>query len=419
MIVLLNIALKSLLNRKTPFILSIISISLSIILFLGVNRIKEGTKESFANTVSQADLIIGARGSGLQLLLYTIFHLGNATNNISWSSYETIKNNPMIDWVIPFSMGDSYRGYRVIATNENFFKHYRFLGERKIELTAGKIPNDIFEVALGAHIAQQQKLKVGDKITLSHGLSQQTIFQHTDMPFVVSAIINETNTPVDRALYITLEGMEAIHIDWQDGIPNQKEHSTTSLKKEDIRISSLTSILARADNRINTLALMRDINEFKKEPLMAVIPGSVLNQLWETVSYVEAAFEVILIFVILIGILGMMISIYTSLDSRRRELAILRAIGASHKSIIFLLVLESFLTCSLGCLLGYCVNFFSIKIINPFIIKEFGIIIQQNSIQKFELFYLLIIILFASIIGLIPALKAYKNSLTDGLSIRI
>lgn len=417
MIVLLNVAFKSLLNRKTPFILSIISISLSIILFLGVNRIKEGTKESFANTVSQADLIIGARGSGLQLLLYTIFHLGNATNNISWSSYENIKSNPNIDWVIPFSLGDSYRGYRVIATNENFYAHYRYLGERKIELAAGNIPIDIYGVALGAQVAKQEKLKVGDRIILSHGISQQTIFQHADNPFVVTAVLKETNTPVDRALYITLEGMEAIHIDWQDGIPQHNAKSKT-IKKDDIHISSITSILARADNRINTLSLMRNINEFKKEPLMAVIPGSVLSQLWETVSYAEAAFEVILIFVILIGIFGMMISIYTSLDSRRRELAILRAIGASHKAIIFLLISESFLTCTLGCLLGYIVNFFSLKIINPFILKEFGIIIQQHSMQKFEIFYLLIIVLFACIIGIIPAIKAYKNSLTDGLSIR-
>lgn len=419
MITLFYIAIKSLGNRKVSIFLSMLSIALSVTLFLSVTVIKNGTKESFANTVSQADLIIGARGSGLQLLLYTIFQIGNATNNISWSSYENIKNKPNIEWLIPFSMGDSYRGFRVIATNEQFYAHYRYFGEKKILLKKGNIPKNIYDVAIGAQVAAQENLKIGDRIVLAHGISEQTIFQHDDQPFIVSAILEATNTPVDRALYVTLEGMEAIHINWKDGIPNSGSDVKKNLTKEDIKISQITSILARADNRINTLSLMREINEYKAEPLMAVIPGSVLSQLWSTLSYAEAAFELILLFVILLGILGMMIAIYNSLESRRREIAILRAIGASAKSIIFLLVLESFITSLLGCVLGYLINFIGIKLINPFIVKEFGILIQASRFHFFEFLYLFIFILCACLIGLIPAIKAYKNSLTDGLSIRI
>ncbi|WGL60163.1 ABC transporter permease [Pigmentibacter sp. JX0631] len=419
MITLFKVAFQSLLNRKTSFVLSILSIALSVTLFLAVNVIKDGTKESFSNTVSQADLIVGARGSGLQLLLYTIFHLGSATNNISWQSYDAIKNLPNVAWTIPFSLGDSFHGFRVIATNENFYNYYRYLGDKKIELISGHMPNNIFETVIGSRVAETEKLKVGDKITLAHGISEQSIFKHDDKPFIVSGIIKETNTSIDRALYITLEGMEAIHIDWKDGIPSRQEKTKENIRKEDIQITQITSFLLRADNRINTLSLMRLINDYKKEPLLAAIPGSILSQFWETIAYAESAFQIILIFVVLIGILGMMISIYTSLESRRRELAILRSIGASAKAIVFLLIMESFIICFLGCLFGLIISYGSIYFLEPIVLNKFGILINHNGFKNFEYVYLLIIISFACLIGIIPALKAYRNSLTDGLSIKI
>ena len=419
MITLCKVAIQSLLNRKAPFVLSILSIALSVTLFLAVNVIKDGTKESFSNTVSQADLIVGARGSGLQMLLYTIFHLGSATNNISWQSYEAIKNLPNVEWTIPFSLGDSFHGFRVIATNENFYNHYRYLGNKKIELISGHIPNNIFETVIGSRIAEKEKLKIGDKITLAHGISEQSIFKHEDKPFLVSGIIKETNTPIDRALYITLEGMEAIHIDWKDGIPSVQQKTQENITKEDIQVTQITSFLLRADNRINTLSLMRSINDYKKEPLLAAIPGSILSQFWETIAYAESAFQIILIFVVLIGILGMMISIYTSLESRRREMAILRSIGASAKAIVFLLVMESFIICFLGCLFGLIISYVSVFFLEPIVLNKFGILINHNGFKNLEYIYLLIIISFACLIGIIPALKAYRNSLTDGLSIKI
>ena len=419
MITLFDVAIKSLLNRKTPFILSIASIALSVTLFLAVNVIRDGTKQSFSNTVSQADLIIGARGSGLQLLLYTIFHLGSATNNISWQSYESIKNMPNVEWTIPFSLGDSFHGFRVIATNENFYNHYHYLGDKNIELVSGSIPKNIYDTVIGARVAEVEKLKVGDKVTLAHGITEQSIFKHDDSPFIITGIIKETNTPIDRALYITLEGMEGIHIDWKDGIPSHQKNTKETIKKEDIQVTQITSMLLRADNRINTLSLMRSINDFKKEPLLAAIPGSILSQFWETISYAESAFQIILIFVILIGILGMMISIYTSLESRRREIAILRSIGTSYIAIVALLVMESFIICFFGCILGIFISYISLYFLKPFILNKFGILISQNGLQNFDYIYILIIISFACLIGIIPALKAYRNSLTDGLSIKI
>lgn len=422
MITLLKIAFQSLLNRKMSFILTVFSIALSIMLFLGIDRIKVGAKESFSNTISKTDLIVGSRGSGIQLLLYTLFHMGNATNNISWSSYENIKSNPEVSWTIPISLGDSYNGFRVIASDKNLYEHYQFFGDKKIELLEGKIPNNVFETALGIDVAKKENLKLGDQISLTHGISNGPgIITHNDKPFTVVAILKETTTPLDRAIYITLEGMEAIHIDWSDGAPPLpgKEITKNQIKKEEIKIAQITSFLLGAQSRISALSLLREINNYKKEPLMAIIPGATLSQLWETISYAEIAFQIISIFVVVVGIIGMMVSIYTSLENRRREIAILRAIGTDYKSIIFLLLSESFIISFFGCIFGYIFFYGFIKIAQPFILNEFGILIPSIILQPNEYIYLIIVIFISCIIGIIPAIKAYKNSLSDGLSIKI
>lgn len=422
MIILLKIAFQSLLNRKMTFILTIFSIAISIMLFLGIDRIRQGAKESFSNTISKTDLVVGARGSGLQLLLYTVFHMGNATNNISWSTYEQIKNNPDVKWTIPFSLGDSYHGFRVVATDQNLYEHYRFFGDKKIELTEGKIPNEIFDVALGSEMAKKERLKIGDKISLTHGVSDGPgIIIHKDKPFTIVSILKETGTPLDRAAYITLEGMEAIHIDWTNGAPPVpgKEVTQNQIKKENIKVGQMTSFLLGAQTRISALSLQREINNYKKEAIMAVIPGVALSQLWETVGYAETALQIISAFVVAIGLIGMMVAIYTSLETRRREMSILRAVGAGSKTIVFLLLSESFIISILGCILGYIFCYGAIIVARPFLLNEFGLLIPMISLQVYEYYYLIIVVLFSCIIGIVPAIKAYKNSLNDGLSIRI
>ncbi|MGZ3809062.1 MAG: ABC transporter permease, partial [Bacteriovorax sp.] len=128
---------KSIKNRKFTSLLCVLSIALSVTLFLGIERIRNGAREGFTNTISKTDLIIGAKGGPLQLLLYTVFHIGGAVNNIRMSTYDEIRNNHLVEWSIPISLGDTYKGYRVVATDENFFEHYRFRGDKQVVLETG------------------------------------------------------------------------------------------------------------------------------------------------------------------------------------------------------------------------------------------------------------------------------------------
>ena len=411
---------KSVQNRKLTSLLCVASIALSVALLLGVERIKNGARDGFTNTISQTDLIVGAKGGPLQLVLYTVFRIGSPTNNIRFSSYTKIKNLPEVDWTIPISLGDAYRGYRVVGTNENFFKHYRYRRNQKIEVLNGKIPIGIFDVVLGYEVAQKFQHKTSDSIILSHGISEKSFMDHSVTPFKVVGILNPTATPIDRSIFITLEGMEAMHIGWDKGVPGKNSTVTPeNLKKENIHIGQITSFLLKTKNRIQTLKLQRKIDSFPEDPLMAVIPGLALHQLWKTLSYIENILYLISLCVLAVGLISVIVSLYTSLNERRREIAIFRALGAGAGKVVSLLLVESSLIVLVGTLIGTALLYLCLFMVRPYLESNFSLYLPNQFLSSTELIYLGSILLGGITAGFIPAIKAYRNSLQDGLTIQV
>ena len=411
---------KSVQNRKLTSLLCVASIALSVALLLGVERIKNGARDGFTNTISQTDLIVGAKGGPLQLVLYTVFRIGSPTNNIRFSSYTKIKNLPEVDWTIPISLGDAYRGYRVVGTDENFFKHYRYRRNKKIEALDGKIPIGIFDVVLGYEVAQKFQHKTSDSIILSHGISEKSFMDHSVTPFKVVGILNPTATPIDRSIFITLEGMEAMHIGWDKGVPGKNSTVTPeNLKKENIHIGQITSFLLKTKNRIQTLKLQRKIDSFPEDPLMAVIPGLALHQLWKTLSYIENILYLISLCVLAVGLISVIVSLYTSLNERRREIAIFRALGAGAGKVVSLLLVESSLIVLVGTLIGTALLYLCLFMVRPYLESNFSLYLPIQFLSSTELIYLGSILLGGITAGFIPAIKAYRNSLQDGLTIQV
>ena len=216
--VLLSLAYQSLRSRKLTSALTLGSIALSVALLIGVEQVRLGGRESFANTISQTDLIVGARGGALQLLLYTVFRVGSATNNIAYASYDYFRKHPAVAWTIPYSLGDSHHGFRVVGTSQEFYQYYRYRRDRQVELAEGRVPSEIFDVALGSDVAAELKYRLGERVIITHGITHgRGLLEHDDKPFTVVGTLKKTATPVDRSLYITLEGMEAMHLDWAAG----------------------------------------------------------------------------------------------------------------------------------------------------------------------------------------------------------
>ena len=390
-------------------------------MLIGVERIRDGARESFSNTISQTDLIVGSKGGSIQLLLYAVFRMGSATGNLSWETFQKYSNHPAVEWTIPYSLGDSHRGFRVVGTNSSFYERYRFQGKRKVEIESGAATQGIFDVVLGADVAVGANYKVGDNIVVSHGVSSEAVIKHDNMPFKVVGIIKRTSTPIDRSVYVTLEGMEALHLDWGDGAPPRRGEETNpnSLRKEDIKVGQITAFLLRTKNRVETLRLQREINDDPNEPLMAIIPGVALNELWQGLSYAEDALRVVSVLVILVGLLGMLVSLYNSLNERRREMAILRAVGAGPGLILILLVLESTLLTLIGSVVGVGFTYGSLFVFNPLIERHFGLFVPINFLSVTEMVYLALVVACGILLGIIPAWRAYRNTLSDGLTIRV
>ena len=410
---------KSLKNRKFTSFLCILSIALSVTLFLGIERIRNGAKDGFTNTISQTDFIVGAKGSPLQLLLYTIFHIGGAVNNVSYDTYEKIKNNPKVAWTIPISLGDAYRGFRVVGTNENFYQHYRFRGDQKVELKEGQFATDTFDVVLGSTVAEKLNHKLNDQVIISHGLSAEAILSHDNTPFRIKGILKPTQTPIDTGVYISLEGMEAIHFGWETGVPSGETIDPTRFNKENIKITQITSFLVKLKSRITILNMRRTIDKYEEEAIMAIIPALSLQEMWETIGYVEQVLLLVSFCVLFVGILSILISLYTTINERRREMAILRSLGATSPNIFALLLYESALLVFTGCVIGVLWLYGLLYFVRPWLESNFSVYLPIEMLSKTEIYYLALIFVFGTLAGLIPAIKAYLNSLQDGLTIKV
>lgn len=415
------LSFRSMKNRMLSSLLTVLSISLSVSLLLGVQKVREGAKVSFENTISDTDLIIGARTGPVQLLLYSVFHIGNASNNISYSSYQDISKNKEVVWTIPISLGDSHKGYRVVGTNRKIFSHFKYGRKKPLRFDTGKEFSDTFQVVLGAEVAKKLSYKIGANLILSHGVSDISFQHHDDKPFTVSGILQKTGTPVDRSLFISLEGLEAMHLDWQDGAPPLEEERISAEQVKGMQLSpqSITAFLVGLRSKIGIFRLQREINQFETEALTAILPGATFRELWQTVGIAENALLVVSFFVVIAGVLGMLASILSTLDERRREIAIIRSLGGKPRDIFFLLLSESITLASMGCLLGTIGIYACLYFAQPFIESQFNFFIPIHTLSAYDIYLIMTVLGISIVAGTIPAVKAYRQSLTDGLSIKV
>lgn len=420
--ILLKLAVKSLRNRRLTTCLTILSITLSVALLLTIERAHRAAELGFTQTISRTDLIVGARSGSLQLLMYTVFNIGTATHNITYDTYEKYKTHPQVAWTVPYSLGDSHKGFRVIGTTNDFFKHYHFRNSKNVEFSEGHDFRELWDVVVGSQVARNLNYKIGSQVVVAHGVTKGLAIQeHGEKPFVVNGILKPTGTAIDRSVYISLKGMEAIHMDWQEGIaPTGK----TAIAKENIdesklEVKAITSFFLGAKSRIYSLQLQREINANRDEPLMAIIPGVVLNELWQGMSYVEGVLRFISWVVIGVGLVSMLIALMTSLNERRREMSILRAIGASGSQIAGLLVFESTLLTMLGVASGTAFSVLSMALLSPWLESRFGLYLAGEVFTFAEVAYLGVTLVLGFLIGLVPAIKAQQQALKDGLSIKV
>lgn len=416
---LLRLALKSARFRRTSLLLTVFSIAISVTLLLGVDKIRKEAKTSFLNTVSQTDLIVGARSGPTNLLLYSVFHVGNATNNVSWETYEEIASRDEIAWTVPISLGDSHRGFRVMGTSVDYFTFYRYGDKRPLVFESGEQFDGVYDAVLGADVAEALGYEIGEEIVISHGLVSVDFAAHDDKPFTVVGILAKTGTPVDRTVHVSLAGIEAIHVDWQDGARSPVTIDAEQALRFDLTPTSITAFLVGLENRALTFRVQREINDYEGEPMSAIIPGSTLAEFWRSISTIEQVLFVVSGFVLVAGLLGMLTTILSTLNERRREIAVLRAIGARAAHVVLLIVLETFLVVVAGCVVGVGMLYGLMALSRPIVTRRFGVDLALSWLDTTQLAILGGVIIGALLVGLVPGFIAYRRSIQDGLALKI
>ncbi|MDV6315547.1 ABC transporter permease [Idiomarina sp. HP20-50] len=408
---MIRLAVKSLLNRRASVLLTIIAIAVSVTLLLAVERVREQVQSHFANTVSGTDLIIGARTGQTQLLLSSVFHIGSMTNNMSWESFTDIKERPEVSWAIPISLGDSVQGLPVVATTGDYFEHFKYGKKQALEFSQGQPFHSAEDVVLGADAAEKLSKTIGDDIVIAHGSGGISFSQHDQHPLTVTGILKRTGTPVDQAVLVTLHSLEMIHSGEQD-------HSGHDHRGE-APAESLSAALLGLKAKPLALRLQRQINTYEKEPLTALLPGMTLQQLWKTLRVFEQALTAISAMVVLIGLLGMLTIMLASLRERRREMAVLRAVGAGPGTIFGLLLSEALLLTVVGAFSGLLLLYGLQWSLAGIIQSQTGLILSSSWPSSAEWWRIALVIIAGFLLSLIPAWRAYRNSLADGLTVKI
>lgn len=413
MSVLLSLAWHSLRNRRLISSLTIASIALSVALLVGIEHVRVGVGESFQGTIRGTDLIVGARGGTTQVLLSTVFGMATPNGAVSWATYERWAAHPAVRWTIPYALGDAHRGHRVIGTTAAFFEQYRFR-DQHVAFAAGQAPANDREVAVGSEVAERLGYGIGDSVVLAHGLAAVSFAEHTAHPFTVSGVIARTFTPIDRALYTTLDGLTAMHEteETSGGLMMGPPAAALPAGTE----PPITAFLVGTKNRVETIQLQFEMNQDRSEPLTAIIPGVALAQLWQTIGSAEVGLRVVALFTVLVGLIGMCVALYASLESRRREMAILRAVGAGPRAIVALLVFESALLAFTGAVAGVALVYGGIAAARSAVEARFGLALTLHALGPVEWAYLGLIVGAGTLVGVLPAWRAYRSSLADGLS---
>jgi putative ABC transport system permease protein len=416
MIGLTGIAARSAWNRRFALSLVILCIALSTLLLLSIERVRKDSRAHFAASVSGTDLIVGPRAGSLQLLLYSVFRIGSPANNISATSVEELRRHPAVAWVVPISLGDSHRGFPVVATTQEYFMHFRYGEGQQLALREGRPFASGLEAVLGDEVARRAGYGPGDRIVLAHGDGALAENDHADKPFVVAGVLERTGTPVDRSVHISLTSMEALHRDWAAGMPLP---GATSAGEQAATPRSVTAALVGLKNRSAVFAVQRWVADYRTEPLHALLPGVALDELWTIVDIAEAGLVAMGALVSVVGIAGMVAVILAGLNERRRELAILRSVGAGPRQILALLALEGAIVNACGVLIGLAAYFVATALLSGWFQSRFGIRLRLEPPSTEEWGVIAALLGAGGLASLLPALRAYRLSLADGLSPRI
>jgi len=426
---LLTIARQSAWNRRSTLVWVVVSLALATALLWTLERLRHDIRHSFSQSVSGVDLIVGARSSPVQLMLFSVFHIGSVPQSMRMESVHKLAQHRSVSWVVPLSLGDSHRGFPVLGTTPAYFQHFAYGDKQPLVLQQGAVFADtldgLYEAVIGAEVARKMGYGLGQRITLGHGLHDhdhqgEQADEHADKPFKVVGILAPTGTPVDRSVQVSLKALEAIHLDWVAGTPMPGgQIPADQARKFNLEPEEVTAALVGLKSRAAVFNVQRFVNFYEEEALIGVMPGVALGELWSVLGLGENALLAVSALVALVSVVSLVAVVLAGLNERRRELAVLRAVGAAPRHVLGLLTLEGIWVTCAGVLLGVLLAHTGMALATPWLQQLLGIRLQMEAPLPSQLALAGAVLLAGLLASLGPAWRAYRLSLADGLSPRV
>ncbi|HDZ32079.1 MAG TPA: ABC transporter permease [Pseudoalteromonas sp.] len=407
---LVSLAWSSLASRRKSVILTFLSLLISISVLLSVEHIRQQAKESFNRTISDVDMIVGAPSGQLNLLLYSVFRMGSPTSNINYKSFETLKGSSLVKWAIPISLGDSHRGFRVMGTNNSYFEHFKYGTKQPLTFSRGQPFNALFEAVIGSDVAKKLSYKIDDSVVIAHGIGNTSFTHHDNTPFIIKGILSPTGTPVDKTIHVSLNAIEAIHLS-----PVKQAKLLNNVDSVNTTPESITAVMLGLKSKFSTFKLQRDINNYKADRLMAVLPGVAMSELWQMMATVENLLRVIGILVLVSSLFGLSTMLLASMAQRKNEIAVLRVLGAGPSVIFSLVLVEALILVILASAAATALLSLTIWLLGNWLGATYGLFLNANMFNVETLKVIAVITVAATITSAIPAYEAYKNALHSSL----
>jgi putative ABC transport system permease protein len=426
-----KIVLRNVQRRKLSSTLTALSVALGVALYIAIGTLREASEKGFQRTAAICDTIVGAKGDGLQLSLNTLYHMGLSAGNISLASFQEINNLDGVAWSIPVALGDSYRGHRIVGVSSEFFERVMVGENQNLDFAQGEafkhttpefvdahhelfsggdhshdhhqLHNNVFKAVLGADVARSLNLSVGDVIVPSHGVESATE-QHGDAKSEVVGVLLATGTPIDRAIYIPIL---AYYLMEGHGVEDGPEF----VGARDAR--GLSAIMMSTKAGFYRQQIFRTVNN--RLDAMAIFPSVEMRKLFDIIGSGDLILRTISLMVVVVALIGILVSIYNTMGSRRKEFAVLRAMGASRKAVLRIVSLESAAIAGGGAVLGLVFAALTIGVLSSQIHAFSGVSLNISAGVP-ELFIFIGVTVAGAIAGLVPALEAYRTDAATQLS---
>jgi len=396
---LFKISCKNILDKKLNSFLCILLMTLGIAMISLLMLLGKQLQDKFAKNISGIDLVVGAKGSPLQLILSSVYQIDNPTGNVYLDDVAAIAQNPLVKEMIPLSMGDNYQGFRIVGTNKKYFEHF------KTQIASGKMLKGNLEVVLGASTAKIANLKVGDTFASSHGLDSEGE-KHEESGYKVVGILDYNNSVVDNLILTSLNSVWNIH---EHKDENHKEEAADSTVKREI-----TSAIIKFRSPMGMMTMPRNINQNSK--LQAAVPAIEVNRLFELLGIGIEGLQLLAAVIMLISGISVFVSLYNSLKERKYEMALMLSMGASRTRLFLMLLLEGIILSLLGFIAGIALSRIGIYLISNAISKKFHFDVSQFSLQTGEIYLFFGALLVGILAAALPSIGIYRINISKTLA---